>query len=75
VPGLNFTGVTTTSTAASPSIQHNTTCLGLRKWLSSDVPEGSALLFPKHPDVLCPWEFSNGSPAGYADFASQNSGP
>ena len=48
MPGLNFTGVTTTSTAASPSIQHNTTCLELREWLSSDVPEGSALMFSEH---------------------------
>jgi hypothetical protein len=51
VPGLNFAGVTTTSTAASPSIQHNTTCLTLRKQLSSDVPEGSTLLFSKHTDI------------------------
>jgi hypothetical protein len=52
VPGLIFAGVTTISTAASPSIQHNTTCPALRKRLSSDVPEESALLFSKHPDIL-----------------------
>src|SRR3954454_21878820 len=44
VPGLIFARVTTTSTAVAPSIQHNTTCPALRKRLSSDVPEGSALL-------------------------------
>jgi hypothetical protein len=52
VPGLTFAGVTTTSTAASPSIQLDTTCPALRKRLSSDVPEESALLFSKHPDIL-----------------------
>jgi hypothetical protein len=51
VPGPNFAGVATTSTAASPSIQHNTPCLTLRTQLSSDVPEGSALLFSKHADI------------------------